>query len=272
MDTTATPNTVTNPLVNYLRQRLIPEMLTRNGKLYGTSRGNEGLPHYAGTKETRRTQIANSLKDKLLSLSFVASIPTTSRTQFETKALTGYFNYFVNPSSSARPFLSSDNGKELVGNMIKGFYGAFPFVERRKLVLSLRDVTINVHLTTSAGDGNTTAPTWLLNLVDSFNNRNHQFHAALTQYAEGTERLWLIKVACYVRNIRTATSNHHESLSHPAYRAAMLLGPVLRRANVSNQFSINEPPHLDAYLLKDLETLYSFIKSCLEHMPCKKVV
>lgn len=271
MDTTAAP-TDQNPLVKFLRDQLLPVMIARKGKLYGVT-GPE-IPEAYLARSNRQNTVSAEVTADLLALPFVQHLSVPTRKSFEEKVGQGYFARFTAQGSPAKPFMSSDQGKELVGNLIKAFYGAFPFLQKRRVVLSLRDLSINIMTTVKVE--NAFLPDHLSAALDEFNNSVSYFHASATAFYDSTsmasnERQWMIKVTCHTRNLRNGTTGHTDSFHHPAFKAATLTMPLCRKVNASNQFSDRDDIHLNPYLIKDTDKVYTFLKSLLEHLPCKTV-
>lgn len=272
MDTTATPTLTL--LGEHIRQQLIPAMISREGKFFGRIRTE--LPDYSSDRDVQRGGTVRLMKPLLSSLQFLPHLTTASRNVFESKVNSDFFNYFNASQNSSRPLISSDQGKELIGNLVKGFYGAFPFVEKRRVVLSLRDLSLNV-MTNILVEGNgSTPPTNLLRAIEEFNHGVDYFHASATPYTDpsrqdGNHRFWAVKIGDHTRVLYNGATTHNKSINHPAFKASVLLYDILRRMNASNPLHSVGAVHLNKYLLEDLDTVFSFLKYFLEYLPCKTV-
>lgn len=260
------------PLVSFLKH-LIPQLIRQKGKVQGN--GTTAMPYYGDAHAEQRRLVSLEQSPLLETLDFVKYIPAVSRKKYDEKVELGTFRLFTPTRGSRSVILGSESGLEFLGYVIKGLYGAFPFIERRKVYLALRDRALIINLTLPTYTGHI-APTWLSSRIETFNSSTSYFAATATptlySTAEGvTNGAWLVRIICSTRGMREGAPTHPLRRAHPANKGYLLSGAIIRQLNgVYYSGAGSDPVHLNPYLIHDFEQVFTFLKSLLEYIPCKK--
>lgn len=238
---------------------------------------------YQVLKAEAVSAVAMEGRELLRNASFVPFLSGSTKSAFNRKIDQGHYDALSRSGGYNSIVLGSPQAKELIGYVLKAFYNAHPFVKKREVVINVRSCTLDIQMKSPRdvfGERNSLALVTLFDQQSSYFRASTQFvptaGASDTATLEPTTAVISLSCATMARyaQVTRAGENWPRFRQTPVFRAAMLLdkgATIAMAVNRSSNRGHLSQVVLDRHYVDDLNLVFQFLRSNLEHMKCTTI-